>query len=342
MTAVDLESLGLSAGVLQRFAEVRPPGSELARATCVARGFATVVSEAGEASVHVPKGLLRSIEQTPVTGDWLAVDTKKQAVVRVLPRSTAVVRGAAGRRDEPQVVAANVDWVFILMGLDGDFNLRRLERYLTIVADSGADVVVFLTKAGLVSEADQRVREVTAIVPGERVHAIDVISDIGAEVPRQYLGRGVSAALLGSSGVGKSTLANHLKHATVAKTAAVRERDDRGKHTTSRRELHVLEEGGVIIDTPGMRELSLWGDKDSLDISFPDVALLSLGCKFNDCRHGGEPGCAVAKALTMGTIDAARFASYQALLAEVLGQDSRRRPARTSERPSARPPRAKK
>jgi ribosome biogenesis GTPase / thiamine phosphate phosphatase len=339
MTA-DLESLGLREEVLQRFEEVAPAGSELARATCVERGFATVVSARGEASVHVPKGMLRSIEQTPVTGDWLAIDPQKQSVAKVLPRFSAVLRGAAGRRDEPQVVAANVDWVFVLMGLDGDYNLRRLERYLTLVADSGAEPVVFLTKAGLVADWPDRAREVSAIA--ERVHAIDVKSGIDQDLPRKYLGRGVTAALLGSSGVGKSTLANHLKHSTVAKTQPVRERDDRGKHTTSRRELFVLEEGGVIIDTPGMRELSLWGDRDSLDVSFPDVAALALGCKFTDCRHTGEPGCAVQKALANGTIDLARFASYQALLAEVLGQDSRRRPARTSERPSARPPRAKK
>ncbi len=339
MTA-DLESLGLREEVLQRFEEVAPAGSELARATCVERGFATVVSARGEASVHVPKGMLRSIEQTPVTGDWLAVDPQKQSVARVLPRFSAVLRGAAGRRDEPQVVAANVDWVFVLMGLDGDYNLRRLERYLTLVADSGAEPVVFLTKAGLVPEWPERAREVSGIA--ERVHAIDVKSGIDQDLPRKYLGRGVTAALLGSSGVGKSTLANHLKHSAVAKTQPVRERDDRGKHTTSRRELFVLEEGGVIIDTPGMRELSLWGDRESLDVSFPDVAALALGCKFTDCGHAGEPGCAVQKALASGTIDAARFASYQALLAEVLGQDSRRRPARTSERPSARPPRSKK
>ncbi len=341
MGAVTLESLGVSPAIRELAAPFDPSRFRLARAIRVERGFATVIHDDGELSVHVPKGLLRTTEQTPVTGDWLMLDVDKQAVARVLERRTAVVRGAAGRREEPQVVAANVDWVFVLTGLDGDFNLRRLERYLAIVGDSGALPVVFLTKAGLIPDVSVPLALAREVAPGVAVHAIDVISGIGTDAPSQYLRPGVSAALLGSSGVGKSTFANFLLGADVVKTQEVRARDDRGKHTTTRRELFLLPRGGVVIDTPGMRELSLWGDADALDAAFPDIAELSLGCRFSDCGHQKEPGCAVLKAKESGALEAARLDSYLALLREVTGLASSRRPPRASERPSKRPPRGR-
>ncbi len=330
-----LEALGLTEAIASAF-EARasgPPSTrgrtlELGRVSCVERGFATVLTADGEALLHVPKSLVRVASAAPVTGDWVAIDRERGAVELVLPRTTQFVRRAAGKRDEAQVVAANADVLLVLMGLDGDFNLRRLERYLTLASESGAEAVVLLTKASLSTDVDACLQAVREVAPGIRVHAIDVVSGLNADVPRSYLKPGVTLALLGSSGVGKSTLANFLMGEAVLRTREVRAHDDRGKHTTTRRELFVLEGGGIVIDTPGMRELALWGDSASLDGSFPDIAEMALGCRFSDCRHGSEPGCAVLAAVASGAVPASRLASYRALAAELEERERRARPSR--------------
>lgn len=337
-----LAALGLRPATEQAFDEatktLRAAAPRLGRVMRVERGFATIVTEEEEDSFHVPKGMVRvlagqrDVEQTPVTGDWVVVDATKRAVLRVLPRASQFVRRAAGKREAMQVVASNVDVLFVLMGLDGDFNIRRLERYLTLASESGATPVVLLTKAGLGADVETRVHEVEGAARGIAVHAIDVVSGIDPNAALAYLKPGVTAALIGSSGVGKSTLANYLMKDSVARVGEVRAHDERGKHTTSRRETFLLEGGAIIIDTPGMRELALWGETTSLEGSFPDIVELAATCRFTDCNHGTEPGCAVRAALESGDLDPSRVASFKNLAAE-LGEREKR---------SSRPPRSRR
>jgi ribosome biogenesis GTPase len=232
------------------------------------------------------------------------------------------------------VIAANIDIAFIMMALDHDFSPRRLERYLALTSASGADAVVLLTKAAEASSIDDNLREASAIARSTPVHAIDVLAGISDDVPARYLRDGVTAALLGSSGVGKSTLLNHLLGGEQARTTPTRAGDDKGRHTTTQRELFRLPEGGCVIDTPGMREVALFCDRDSIFATFDDVACVAEACRFRDCRHRDEPGCAVRMAIDAGALDAARVASFDTLLDESqLGSaDRRARERRAAER----------
>ena len=325
-----LEGLGYTADYEQIFSELAEPALVPARIARAALDHAQAWTEQGLKKLLVP----RSVAEQPVAGDWCAIDAESGVLRHLLPRRQAFVRQAAGRRTEAQVIAANVDVAFLLMGLDTDFSLRRLERYLTLVHDSGAIAVVLLTKAALSVTVDARVAEVIGIAPGVEVFAIDVPSGIAADTPRKFLGHGKTAALLGSSGVGKSTLANFLLGTSEIQTGPVRERDGRGKHTTARRELFPLPGGGALIDTPGMRELSLWAEPIALDQSFSDIAVLADGCRFRDCGHAEEPGCAVRAALEVGSLDPGRFASYLALRRELAHHAGKR--SERERRPEAR------
>ncbi|HMJ52845.1 MAG TPA: ribosome small subunit-dependent GTPase A [Polyangiaceae bacterium] len=260
-------------------------------------------------------GRLRESEPaaTIVAGDWVAFDERHHVVRHTLPRRTAFVRRAAGGASRPQVVAANFDIAFVVMGLDHDFNLHRLERYLALTHASGATPVVLLTKAAVATARDRLVREAEAVARSIPVYAIDVIAGMSTDVPRQYLGEGVTAVLLGSSGVGKSTLLNHLLGHELARTAPTRAGDDKGRHTTTRRELFQVPGGGCIIDTPGMRELGLWCDGDALRAAFDDVASFAAQCHFRDCSHRDEPGCAVRHAVDGGLLDRSRAESFHRL-----------------------------
>ncbi len=317
-----LEDLGFGSAQSEALGERGIARERCGRVVRAERGQVVVLAEGGERALIIP-GSLKAPELAPTTGDWV-VASERGAVEAVLPRTSVFRRRAAGLRTEAQVVAANVDVAFVLTGLDGDFNLRRIERYLTLVGESGARAVVLLTKAGGCAPRDERVSQAKAVAPGADVHAIDVVDGIAEDAPLAYLGPGVTAAVLGSSGVGKSTLVNHLMGRGVAKTNEVRERDDRGKHTTTRRELFVLPGGGAIIDTPGMRELAVWGDAGSLEASFPDVVELSAACRFRDCRHRAEPGCEVRAAIGRGALTEARLASYSSLAAEIAATERAR------------------
>ena len=281
-----------------------------------------IAGEFGETRAEASGKLRLSAEEGgdwPVVGDWAAVsgDAAIGMVIReVLPRRTQIARKAAGRRIEAQVLAANVDTVFVVMGLDGDWNTRRLERYLAQLWESGARMVVLLNKADLCQDPDQRAEEMRGIAWGVDVVYISAMRGDGIERLGGWLRCGETVVLLGSSGVGKSTLLNRLLEREEQRTAAVRSSDSRGRHTTTTRELFFLPTGAMVIDTPGLREMQLWDPGVGLTGAFGDVEALARACRFRDCTHSGEPGCAVQAAVARGELPAERFESHQKLLRE--------------------------
>ena len=221
------------------------------------------------------------------------------------------------RLDDEQIMASNVDVALLVAGLDNDFNLRRIERYLAVAAASGIKPVVVLNKADLADDIDSRLVAVDAVAPGVAIVAVSAWTGQGLDELRRHLVPGATAAILGSSGVGKSTLVNQLLGEERQRVQEVRVSDGRGRHTTTCRELSPLPRGGAIIDTPGMRELQLWAGQGSLDSAFDDIAELALQCRFGDCTHIVEDGCAVQAAILDGGLDGERWQSYQKLRAEV-------------------------
>jgi ribosome biogenesis GTPase len=255
----------------------------------------------------------------PAVGDWVVIeraDPNEARIHAVLPRFSRFSRRAAGDVTEEQVVAANIDVVFLVGGLDADFNPRRLERYLVVAWDSGATPVIVLNKADLVEDPAQYVSDVQNRAAGVAVHAVSARHPETLEALRVHLGRGRTGALLGSSGVGKSTIVNQLLGQELLQTHDVRVSDSRGRHTTTARQLVMLDGDGILIDTPGMRELQLWDPGESLGDAFGDIVELAAGCRFRDCRHATEPGCAVRAAVAGGELSADRFESYAKLTAE--------------------------
>ena len=234
----------------------------------------------------------------------------------VLPRRSHFSRKVAGDEVEEQVLAANVDVVFLVSSLNEEFNVRRLERYLTTAYASGSRPVVVLTKSDIAEDAAEYIAEAESVATGVPVHAVSNVTGEGIEEVRAHLSAGITAVLLGSSGVGKSTLVNSLIGEDRQAVKEIRA-DGRGRHTTTYRELIVLSEGGVIIDTPGIRELQLWDVEDGLEQTFEDIAALAGSCRFGDCSHDSEPGCAVKGAIEGGTLPKERFESYEKLQGEL-------------------------
>lgn len=256
----------------------------------------------------------------PTVGDWVVstvrTEEKKATIHALLSRKTAFSRKVVGQVTEEQVVAANVNTVFIVTGLDFNYNLRRIERYLAMAWNSGAMPVIILNKSDLCSEVEIRKREVESIAFGVDIYTLSAAQNIGIEFLNKYIRSGETVAFLGSSGVGKSTIINSLLGTNQLKVNEVSEMGSRGRHTTTHRELILLPGGGIVIDTPGMRELQVWGDEEGLKQVFDDIEELAANCRFSDCSHENEPGCAILEAVNNGTLDLDRLESYYKLKKE--------------------------
>ena len=314
-----LESLGWDASFADQFQPFEHDGLAPARVAVEHRSEYVVYTQHGELRAELT-GRLRHGDEHPAVGDWVAVasraDEGRATIHAVLPRRSAFVRKVAWAETKPQVVAANVDVAFVVSGLDLNFNVRRIERYLTLAWESGAQPVVLLTKADLCDDVESRVYEVESVAFGVPVHAVSAPHGDGVDTVRSYVPAGRTAALLGSSGVGKSTLVNALVGTELLAVQEIRE-DGRGRHTTSHRQLVPLPDGGMMLDTPGMRELQLWDADSGMEAAFQDLESLAGQCRFADCSHGREPGCAVRAALAEGTLDVERFESWRKLQREL-------------------------
>ena len=292
-----------------------------ARVILQEKGMYRLQSDAGVKSATV-SGKYRYEAQTvsdyPAVGDYVVAqwpeDDSWAVITGLFPRKSCFIRKAAGGGKQEQVVAANIDTVFICMSLNGNFNIRRLERYLSVAYDSGAEPVVVLTKADLCADTDAKAAEAEKAAPGAEVVAISSLAgDYAAIMP--YILPGKTVDFIGSSGVGKSTLINKLTGTDSIATHEIGN-DDKGRHTTTHRELIALPNGAFVIDTPGMRELGLWDSDAGIDTAFADIDKLARGCRYANCTHTSEPGCAVRQALAEGVLEAARLVSYRKLKAE--------------------------
>lgn len=300
------------------------------------RGGWSVVGAAGEMPAEVSgrfRYLAKAPGDFPAVGDWVAMEffpaENKALIHAVLPRRTKISRASAGGVTDEQVLAANVDEVFLVSSLGGEVNARRIERFLAQAWESGAQPVVVLTKADLCEDVTTAVRAVEAIAGDAPVHAVCALTGRGLRQLRPRLRRAMTVALLGPSGVGKSTLINHLYGDEVLPTLPVREEDQKGRHTTTVREMIQLPSGALVIDTPGLRELGLWEGAEGVGAAFDDVESLAAGCRFTDCRHEAEPGCAVRQAVEDGNLDTGRLEGFHKLRREQ-AQFERRHNARAA------------
>ena len=325
MPAEKLAALGWTNELDAAFTTYGERGFEPARVVAEHRGGYYVRGERGDRLASV-RGRLRDEELfggMPAVGDWVAVCDApggRAAIESVLPRRTKLSRKTPWLKAEEHVLVANVDTVFLVSGLDADFNVRRLERYLATAWDSGADPVVVLTKLDLCDDMEKIV-EAENVAMGVPVLAVSNVTGEGLEQVDALLRPARTVALVGSSGVGKSTLINRLAGREVMATADIRN-DGRGRHTTRHRQLLVLRDGSLLVDTPGLRELQLW--EGDLDRAFADIAELASQCRFNDCAHATEPDCAIQAALADGSLDPARYASYRKLERELRALEARR------------------
>jgi ribosome biogenesis GTPase / thiamine phosphate phosphatase len=311
-----LDALGWNAELASAFEQLQDDNLFPARIAAQHRGEFALLAEEGEVRARAAGRLFYAHEvggQLPAVGDWVAV-TPPATIASILPRRSAFIRKNAGQDSTEQVLAANVDAAFLLAGLDDDFSLRRLERYITIAWESGAMPVIVLTKADLTPDVAEAVLAVETVAIGVPVHPVSNITGDGLAALDPYLEPGQTVVLLGSSGVGKSTLLNRLAGAEVMLTREVAA-DGTGRHTTTHRELVQLPEGGMVIDTPGLRELQFW--EGDLTAAFEDLEALALECKFRNCAHKQEPGCAILAAVDSGTLELDRLRSWRKLQREL-------------------------
>ncbi len=320
---VDLDTLGWHVDFAGPFQTYAAQGLRPARVAVAHNYLYQVTGPDGELMAEV-SGRLRHKgdipENTPVVGDWVAIkpsqSEQKATIEAVLPRRTSFSRKAAGETTRRQLIAANIDTIFLVCGLDDDFNVRRIERYLVAIQESGASAVIVLNKADACPDLEAARTATAAVATGAPMHLISCLEDDGIAPLKIYVTPGHTIALIGSSGVGKSTIINQLLGVDRQRTRTVRPKDGRGRHTTTQRELIVMPGGGLLIDTPGMRELQLWDSAKALDDAFDDIDGLAADCRFRDCAHGEEPGCAVRAAVDAGQLARLRFENYKGLKQE--------------------------
>ncbi len=325
----ELSALGFGPFFEKQFSPSGDDGGIPARIAAGHRGAYEVWATTGSGHARLAGRFRLELDDAgaPAVGDWVVVKDapgpdRTTVIERVLERRTVFTRGAAGRAARAQVVAANVDLVFAVCGLDADFNVRRIERYLARIWASGAQPAVILNKADICADAAARVAEVESHAVGVPVHSISALRSEGIEAVRACIRDGMTVALVGSSGAGKSTLVNALLGEERMRAGEVRPSDGRGCHVTTHRQLVLLPGGGLLLDTPGMRELQLL-DEEGIDTVFGDIAALAGRCRFRDCRHDTEPGCAVKEAAGSGALDADRFESYRKLEREARANELR-------------------
>ncbi len=310
-----LEELGWDADWQSSLGQLEDDDLVPARIAAQHRGAYLVWSADGERRARAAGRLFYAHEvgaPIPAVGDWVGL--RETTITSILPRRSAFIRKRAGLGSDEQVLAANVDAAFLLAGLDDDFSLRRLERYITTAWDSGAEPIVVLTKADLCSDVGEAVLQVESVAIGVPVYPVSNVTGIGVEALEPHLRAGRTVVLLGSSGVGKSTLLNRLAGTELMRTAAVAA-DGTGRHTTTHRELVQLPSGALAIDTPGLRELQFW--EGDLSAAFEDIELLAADCRFRDCAHAREPGCAVMSAVDQGRLELDRLRSWRKLQREL-------------------------
>ena len=319
-----MNTLGWDEFFANHFQSYAADGYAAGRVALEYKHFYRIYSEWGEVLGEIAGRLRHEAldrEDLPVVGDWVVIrrspESDKVTIHAVLPRKSKFTRKVAGFRTEKQIVGSNIDTVFLVTSLNQDFNPRRVERYLIVAWESGARPIIVLSKSDLCDEVEERTREIKAVVGDVPIHAVSVVKREGLDELARYLKAGQTVAFLGSSGVGKSTLVNYLLGREHLRVQEIRKHDGRGVHTTTHRELIVLPQGGLVLDTPGIRELQLWDGEGGLQIAFADIETVAAQCYFSDCRHQDEPRCAIREALAEGAIDAARYESYQKLKKEL-------------------------
>lgn len=334
-----LRNLGWGSFFERPFERLNIPCSIPGRIVSEQRASYKVLTAAGQLQAEISGKFRNQADMTsryPAVGDWVVIvpvsGEPKGIIHALLPERGRFSRQVSGGRQrlsggkiQEQTVASNVDTVFIVAAMDGgrSSNMRRIERYLTLAWNSGATPVVLLNKTDLCPDVPGFLRNLEAVTAGVDVHAVSAKENTGLEALAPYLATGKTAAFLGSSGVGKSALINALLGVERQEVGEVRERDRTGRHTTSSRELILIPTGGAVIDTPGMREIQMWADEDDLGSAFDDIGTLAGQCRFKDCRHNAEPGCAVKEALESGELDPARLESYERLQREIRYHEAR-------------------
>ncbi len=309
-TPFSLSQLGWSPTFQQQISLEEWETAIAARVVAQHRSYVELLSESGKVLLHYTNKM-----PAITVGDWLLLD-QDNTFIRLLERRSEFSRKAAGSKIRAQLIAANIDAVFIVSSLNNDFSLSRIERYLALVNDAGAEAVIVLTKADLCGHVQHYVQQVQALDPLLMIETVNALDNISVECLLPWCCAGKTLAVLGSSGVGKSTLVNSLLDEQALETGAIREDDSKGRHTTTARSMHFMHSGAVLIDTPGMRELQLAACEDGVNATFSDIGEYSKQCRYSDCSHEQEPGCAVRLAIERGELDARRLTNFKKLLRE--------------------------